>query len=160
MSPILRIHLRITDTVMSRFMAWCMGERYSHIGIELREGLIFHSDKHGCHISTTKEFYEHTKAGLMIPLPCTWLDHTVMLERAIGAIDTRYDFLGVLGFGVFLLLRKVGLALPVPLMNPSWLMCSEYAEFILHGTKTTQTPVEVARDALKTHGQPPSPLLG
>lgn len=133
------ILLRRSDKIGSKVIRTFTGEAASHIGVSFDGKHVYHSDVNGCRTELIEKFCKgsevHTR-HYAVPA-------AAMRMRANEKLGTKYDLLGVVGFGIFLILKFFGIKAKVPLMNPKWMMCSEYAEYILLGTKNTLTPLEV-----------------
>lgn len=136
------VYLRKSGKIGSRIICLATGEAYSHIGVRLGDSNVFHSDGHGCHLSTFKDFSAgSTVLSKRFIIDADDLD--AARARAIEKLGTAYDFLGVVGFGICLILKRLGIRFKIPLMNPRWMMCSEYVEYILLNKNETRTPAEV-----------------
>ena len=139
---IIAVNLRKSQKIGSRLIRFATGEEFSHIGIQLGDDKIYHSDSHGCRMTSIDDFVNGSTARTFY-FKVSNEAFKEMQMRAIEKLGNKYDFLGVIGFGVLLLLKRLGIRVKVPLMNPRWLICSEYAEYILMGTLTTSTPCEI-----------------
>lgn len=138
-----RIWQRKSNKLGSRLICSVTKEKFSHIGIEIDE-VIYHSNSKGCHKSSIEEF-GHKSETYSFELNISDYMANHMLERAISRLGDKYDFLGVLGLGLLIiffhkLLRKI----KPPVMNPKWMFCSEYSEYIILGTQSSLTPGQVA----------------
>lgn len=139
---VISISLRKNDKIGSRIIRFATGEEFSHIGVQLGDDKIFQSDAHGCRVTLIDEFVDGNVVRAFY-FKVSEEDFKQMRVRAISKLGYNYDFLGVIGFGLLLLAKKVGIKVKIPLMNPRWMMCSEYAEWILTGKQTTLTPGQV-----------------
>jgi hypothetical protein len=134
----------------SRLIRWATGEKYSHIGVQLNTDGIYHSDVKGCHITSIEEFskkcnYEYTTKDVSDE------EYEDMLSRANSRLGDPYDFLGALGLGLLVILaRRLFVKIKIPVLNPKWLFCSEYSEYIIWGTQTELTPGQVAEKATQS----------
>jgi hypothetical protein len=133
------ILLRRSDKWGSCIIRWATREPASHIGVSFDGINVYHSDFKGCRVEKIEDFYKDSEVFVRhyaTPVAS-------MKMRALEKLGSKYDFLGILGFALFLLFKFLGIRAKVPLMNPKWMLCSEYAEYILLGTYSTATPVEV-----------------
>jgi hypothetical protein len=140
----MKILLRRNEKIGSRIIRWATGEPASHVGVSFDGAMVYHSDQGGCRAEPIEDFCRGSVYHIEeIPEPrfARW--------RAREKIGTKYDTLGVIGFGIFLILRKFGIKSRIPLMNPRWFYCSEYVEYILFGTYSTMTPMQVYEKSKK-----------
>lgn len=142
--------VRRSHLLGSQLIRWGTKETFSHIGVSLdNANTVYHSDSKGCRVESAWDFAVNSHAEVAYSFKVTTEEYISMLWRAKSKLGAKYDFLGVLGFGVFLLLSRFGLSFR-PIFNPKWLFCSEYAEYIIFGTNTTLTPMQVVEKAKKT----------
>lgn len=135
------IVLRRSNKIGSRVIRFFTSEPASHIGVSFDGKTVYHSDSKGCRAESLEDFCKGSETLVRhyaVPM-------AAMRMRANEKLGTKYDFLGVVGFGLLLLLKLCGFKAKIPLINPRWMMCSEYAEYILMGTKNTLTPIEVVK---------------
>lgn len=133
------IILRRSNKIGSRVIRFFTSEPASHVGVSFDGKNVYHSDAKGCRLEPIEQFCKDSETlSRHYAVPTA-----AMRMRANEKLGTKYDFLGVIGFGLFLMLKFVGIKAKVPLMNPRWMFCSEYAEYILMGTKNSLMPVEV-----------------
>ena len=131
----------------SRLIRWATGEKYSHIGVQLNDSGIYHSDVKGCHVSSIEEFCNKSEY-LYTVKAVSEEEHDQMLDRAKNRLGDPYDFLGAIGLGLLIILaRRIHRKIKPPMLNPRWLFCSEYSEYIIWGTQTELTPGQVALKA-------------
>jgi hypothetical protein len=124
------------------------GKPFSHVAVEVY-GFVFEAVLGGCRVRPEAAFWEHNELVLSIPLPRPPLaGHT----RAWEKIGKAYDIPALFWFLLVLLCRRVGIKLPALKINPKWLLCSEYAWYIMTGEIKTVTPDEVASLALALAG--------
>lgn len=135
------IYLRRSKKIGSRVICLATGEPYSHIGVELG-GFMYHSVSSGCRKEAVVNFTNQNEVYSKT-FPVLEREYAAMIERAETKLSTKYDMLGVIAFGLMLILRRVGIIKKIADVNPKWLMCSEYAEWILWGKVKTITPMEV-----------------
>ena len=133
------ILLRRSSKLGSKVIRAFTNEPASHIGVSFDGVTVYHSDAKGCRSEPIEQFYKDSEVFVRHYAVPT----AAMKMRALEKLGSKYDFLGLVGFGLFLLMKKLGIRARVPLMNPKWMLCSEYAEYILLGTHNTLTPVEV-----------------
>jgi hypothetical protein len=142
---IITICVRNSDKIGSKTIRFATGEEFSHIGVQLGDDKIYHSDIHGCRVCPITEFVEGNNVRSFY-FRVEDQQFADMKTRAAAKLGTKYDVLGLIGFGVLLLLKRIGIRVKVPMMNPKWMFCSEYAEYILTGRHSTMTPVEVLEE--------------
>jgi hypothetical protein len=133
------IILRRSNKLGSRIIRLFTREAASHIGVSFDGVNVYHSDVSGCRVETIEQFSKDNVTLVRhyaVPTAVMWM-------RANEKLGTKYDMLGIIGFGLYLMLKMVGIRTKVPLMNPRWMFCSEYAEYILLGSYNSHTPVEV-----------------
>lgn len=150
------IALRRSNKIGSRLIRWCTGEDWSHIGLTFDEQTVYHSDASGCKKETAEDYFKGSEVS-WVRLPLTRADFTSAQWRAEAAVKrrTKYDLLGVVGFGLILLLNKrLGIPLPRPIFNPKWMFCSEFVEYVMFNQNTTLTPHEVYDKCVNTFQVP------
>jgi hypothetical protein len=117
---------------------------YSHVAVEI-DGLVYEAVLGGCRVRTKAVFMGHNELMLSIPVA---LPIQACGMRAWEKVGKAYDIPALFWFLLFLLCRRVGIKLPALKINPKWLICSEYAWYILTGELKTVVPAEVADHAL------------
>lgn len=128
----------------SQVIRWATNEPFSHIGVSFDNcDTVYHSDSRGCRLESAWDFAVNSHAEVSTFFTPSFEEFTGMMWRARSKVGSKYDFLGVLGFGALLLLKKIGIKSKMPVFNPSWMFCSEYSEYIIFGTNTTLTPMQV-----------------
>lgn len=135
----MKIVLRRSGKIGSKVIRFFTRETWSHIGVSFDGKSVFHSDSKGCRLESLEGFSKDSEVLV--------IDYRVstaqMHQRAVEKVGSSYDFLGVIGFGLILAIKWAGIKTKMPLMNPKWMFCSEYAEYILFGECLTRTPGEV-----------------
>ena len=136
---------RRNKKIGSRLIQWATQYRWSHVGVLCEDGYVYHSDASGAHKVTLEEFQKDSEIDFMTLLG----DANQMLARAQSRVGSKYDFPALFWFGLVLLLKRFSIKLPKLVINPRWIVCSEYAEYIVFGTTETLLPQELAMKILK-----------
>lgn len=123
-------------SVFSLLVRFLTKQEYSHVAIYI-DGYVYDATIKGCQKQRLANFLKNNYVVEAIRLPQG--DHSQQLQRAISKLGTAYDVPAILWFLLFLL----GARLPRLTINPRWLICSEYAWYILTGETKTVTPQEV-----------------
>jgi hypothetical protein len=136
---------RRNKKIGSRLIQWATQYHWSHVGVLCKDGLIYHSDSSGAHSATTEEFSKDSEIDFMPIIG----DDDEMLARAQSRLGDKYDFPALLWFALVLFLKKISIKIPRLVINPKWIVCSEYAEFIVFGTASTSLPEELAMKVIR-----------
>jgi hypothetical protein len=134
---------RKSQKIVSKLIRWCTEEEWSHIGI-LIGGNVYHSDFFGVSCIPVNEFTKHNDYKAF-NVRSTTQQNAVILERCKEKMGRSYDFPAIIMFFVYFLLKKMGIRFHMPMINPRWLICSEFIAYVIWGKAETITPGEVLR---------------
>ena len=129
-----------TYNVFSAAVRVLTGQRYSHVAVELADGRIYESVGTGCRAVSRQEFFQKNEIVEVVVLP----EPAFAANRARAFLGRAYDIPAILWFlFVCLVERLTSKRLPRLTLNPRWLICSEYAWYILYAELATVTPADL-----------------
>lgn len=135
--------VRKSNGIISRCIRWLTGEEWSHIGY-LSGGQVYHSDFYGVSKIPTKEFVKNATFKTYT-IKTTVKQNEEMLDRAQLKLreGTNYDFPALFAFLFVFLLKKIGIRVKMPEINPRWMVCSEFMAYVIWDDPITLTPGQV-----------------
>jgi hypothetical protein len=116
------------------------GQRYSHVAVQMHDGLVYEAVLGGCRRQRLHDFLKHNHVEAVVYTE----DATpLMHSRAVSKLGATYDVPALIWFLFYLWATKRGWEVPRITINPKWLLCSEYVYYILTGDTQTVTPEDV-----------------
>ena len=119
------------------------GQAYSHVAIQMEDGLVYEAVLGGCRRQTLDQFLHKNYVAHVAYLPG---ETPLMHMRAVNKLGASYDVPALLWFLLFLMADRLGWEIPRLVINPKWLLCSEYVHYIVTGDLETVTPKDIYRE--------------
>lgn len=111
---------------LSRAIRWVTGGEVSHVGLVLdffSTPVVLHASVGGVEIDKLSTFL---KSRTVVAVYRSQTSLLPELSRAVQHIDEQYDYVGLLGYLVSEVFRRVGMFVRNPLARPDALVCSEF----------------------------------
>lgn len=113
---------------------------YSHVAIQLADGNVYEAVLGGCRKQSLHQFLLHNHVAAVSYVEG---ETPIIHNRARTKLGASYDVPALLWFLFYLWATRKGWEVPRIVVNPKWLLCSEYVHYILTGREETVTPQDI-----------------